>query len=105
MTKTTNGPVQTKYKTEVLGRWLRIVDEDGNDVIGIGDCHEPGAHELASFLAAQLNQPTPVITVKDVIKIAAKLGGLRRLPGTCIHGNKIVGGGQCSWCASMLGKS
>lgn len=30
---------------------------------------------------------------------------LRRLPETCIHGNKIVGGGQCSWCASMLGKS
>jgi hypothetical protein len=67
-----------KYKTEVLGRWLRIVDADGNDVIGIGDCHEPGAHEFADFLAAKLSEPTPVITVKDVIGIAEKLGGLVR---------------------------
>jgi hypothetical protein len=66
-----------KYKTEVLGRWVRIVEDTGsefeNDVAGIGDCHDEDAIALARDLIKALNEPTPVITVKDVIRLAAEL--------------------------------
>lgn len=41
-----------KFKTEVLGHTIRVIDEEGNDVIVIGSVQNPENIALANLFAA-----------------------------------------------------
>lgn len=49
-----------KYKLEVLGHFLRIVEDTGSefedDFCGFGDCRDPKSHERAELVLRLLNQ-------------------------------------------------
>jgi hypothetical protein len=50
-----------KYKTEVLGSTLRIVEDTGsefeNDVLVLGDCRDPDVQQKAEKILRELNPP------------------------------------------------
>lgn len=44
------------FAVENLGGYLRVVDADGHDVCGLGDCREPGTWDAARWLRDLLNR-------------------------------------------------
>lgn len=40
------------WSVEVLGRWVRVVDAEGADVVTVGDVHVAGVWNLAERIAA-----------------------------------------------------
>jgi hypothetical protein len=43
------------YSLETIGRWARIIDAKGNDVLFLGDVHEPDTQQRADELLPMCN--------------------------------------------------
>lgn len=61
----------SKYqlKTEVLGHTIKVIDQEGNDVVVIGSVKNPENIELANLFASA---PRMYSALKEVIEITSK---------------------------------
>ena len=55
-----------KFKTEVLGHTIRVIDEEGNDVIVIGSVQNPENIALANLFAAAPRMLSALYEVSEI---------------------------------------